>query len=185
MAKKDVLDRIQAAMTHGFDPIDIAMAIDAFARHVANGLEPRDAMSRGFGLKTTTPAELNRAALELMELPQVAKLIVDYKAEIKAKADAKRASAESVVYDIGRAMTDARLAYDTACERGNASAMVAASQLMAKLHGLLVDKQEVKHGPLKGLSDDELDSEIAKYAAIAVIDKAKNGTETTTPASPS
>jgi hypothetical protein len=185
VAKKDVLNRIQAAMTHGFDPIDIALAIDTFARHVGNGIEPRDSMMKAFGLKETAPAELHRAAMELLEMPQVTKLVDEYKAENKSKADAKRAAAESVTYDIGRAMTDARLAYDTACERGNASAMVAASQLMAKLHGLLVDKQEVKHGPLKGLSDDELDSEIAKYAAISVIDKAKNGPETTTSTSTS
>ena len=171
---KDVLKRIEAAMSHGFDPLDIALAIDSFARLLAGGVEPRDAFKKAFSLKETSPAELHRAAYELGELDQVKKLVDQYKAELKAKADAKRAEAEAVQYDLRQAMVDARLAYETAADRGNASAMVAASQLMAKLHGLLVEKTEVKHGPLKGLSDDELDAEIAKYASIAVIDKVKN-----------
>lgn len=173
---KDVLKRIEAAMSHGFDPMDIALAIDSFARLLASGTEPRDAFKKAFALKETGPAELHRAAYELSQLPQVEKLVATYKAELKQKADAKRAEAEAVRYDIRQAMTDARLAYETAADRGNASAMVAASQLMAKLHGLLIDKQEIKHGPMKHLSDDELDAEIAKYAGIAIIDKVKNGT---------
>lgn len=171
MAKKDdILNTVRAATTHGFDPLDIALAIDAFARLLAADVEPRDAFKKAFNLKETGPAELHRAAYELQTQPQVEKLVAQYRAENKAKADAKRAEAEAVAYDLRIAMADARLAYQTAADRGNASAMVAASQLMAKLHGLLIDKQEVRQGPLKNLSDEELDAEIAKYAAIAVID---------------
>lgn len=176
MAKKDdILNTVKAAATHGFDPLDIALAIDSFARLLAADVEPREAFKKAFTLRETGPAELHRAAYELQTQPQVEKLVAQYRSENKAKAEAKRAEAEAAAYDLRIAMADARLAYETARDRGNASAMVAASQLMAKLHGLLIDKQEIKHGPMKNMSDEELDAEIAKYAAIAAIDKVKNG----------
>ena len=55
--------------------------------------------------------------------------------------------------------------------RGNGQPAAAVSALMgiAKLHGLLIDKKEIRSGPLDAKSDDELDAIIRGAAAEAKI----------------
>lgn len=172
---KNVMASIEAAMTHGLDPTGVALSIDRFARLVAEGKEPVVAFRTVFDMKKASSSHIYAAAHTLMVKTAVKDLIEHYKKEYVNEQARKQKEAEGKTheYDIKQAMVDARLAFESAKERGNASAMVAASTLMAKLHGLLVDKQEVKHGPMKHMSDAELDGEIAKYAAMGVIDKAK------------
>ena len=50
---------------------------------------------------------------------------------------------------------------DLAHEKGQAGAAVSASSALAKLHGLIVDKREVRH-VVADLTDEELEAELAE-----------------------
>lgn len=54
-------------------------------------------------------------------------------------------------------------------ENGQPAAAVSALMGIAKLHGLLIDKKEIRSGPLDAKSDDELDAIIRGAAAEAKI----------------
>lgn len=58
---------------------------------------------------------------------------------------------------------------DLAREKGQPAAAVSALMGIAKLHGLLIDKKEIRSGPLDAKSDDELDAIIRGAAAEAKI----------------
>jgi phage terminase small subunit len=70
------------------------------------------------------------------------------------------------VHDVTVASMTAELeeAREAAMAAGQASAAVQATMGIAKLHGLLVDKREVRH-PIEDLTDEELDRKLAEARA--------------------
>lgn len=74
----------------------------------------------------------------------------------KAQEIAQAVVAEELGYDLKAAMLEAREAFDVAKLKENGGAMVAAATLRAKLNGLLVDRSEVRTGPLDAMEHDEL-----------------------------
>jgi hypothetical protein len=64
-------------------------------------------------------------------------------------------------------MLEADEAFKVAKSKENGGAMVAAATLRAKLNGLLVDKKEIRTGPLDGLDHEQLKALDAAIAALA------------------
>jgi phage terminase small subunit len=88
--------------------------------------------------------------------------------EVSARVQALRAPVvERVQYGLEQAMLEAEEAMKVAKIKENGGAMVAAVQLRAKLNGLLVDRKEVRTGPLESMPDDALDKVIAQKAKEA------------------
>ena len=81
-------------------------------------------------------------------------------------AELRRPLNDLTKYGLTEALADARDAFNVSKGKGNGGAMTAAATLMAKLHGLLVDRREVRTGPLDGLSASEL-TEINQVIAQA------------------
>lgn len=64
---------------------------------------------------------------------------------------------------------------ELARQNGQPAAAVSALMGVAKLHGLLIDKKEIRSGPLDAKSDDELDAIIRRTAAEAQISLGPSG----------
>jgi phage terminase small subunit len=72
-------------------------------------------------------------------------LLSNNPAVMEAVASVRKAVAETAKYDTEKAMEEARKSMEFARETGDASAMVKAIELRAKLMGLLTIKQDVRH----------------------------------------
>lgn len=76
---------------------------------------------------------------------------------------------EKMAYDLAAAMIEAEDALNLAKTVNNPGAAVAAITLRAKLSGLLIERKEVRTGPLDAASDDELDRIIRSAATEAQV----------------
>lgn len=63
---------------------------------------------------------------------------------------------ENIQYRLEQAMSEAGEAFTVAKTAGNGGAMVAAVQLRAKLNGLLIERKEIRTGPLDDASTEML-----------------------------
>ncbi len=99
-----------------------------------------------YDTRASKPTTVNRSAAELMDNPKIAARIAELRQPVVERAQ----------YSLMHAMRDARGAYEVAKKKGNGGAMVAAATLMAKLHGLLVERREVRASPLDNLTTIEL-----------------------------
>lgn len=136
---------------------------EAFAQAVANG---GVTLAAAYGAAYGAPnsPSLRACASTLARKPIVAARIAELRNMLAAKVS------ERVSYGIEEAMKEASAALDLANARGNPGAAVAAVQLRAKLMGLLVEKREVRSGPLDGMRPDELE---AMNEAVTAIRRAR------------
>jgi len=105
-----------------------------------------DAYRKAFDASRMTKANINQKAHKLLRKPEVERAINKHRAKM----------AEQFEYDLRAAMADAREAYTFAKQTNNAGAMVSAATLMAKLNGRLVERREVRSGPLDQIPTDDL-----------------------------
>jgi hypothetical protein len=105
-----------------------------------------------------------KEASKLMRHPLIAPRITEFKVMVSNKV------VERIVYDTQAAMQEAHQAFNLALRRENPAAMIAAVTLRAKLNGLIVDKAEIKAGPLDELSDSDI---FALHDALLVFTQSK------------
>lgn len=106
--------------------------------------------------KDSKDGTIRKEAHKLLRLEHILKRLI----ELRSKSE------QVAIYGLNEAMAEARAAYDLALATGTPSAMVAATQLRAKLAGILVEKREVTN-TVKELPNDELDRRIREVAAKA------------------
>ncbi|MGN6728233.1 MAG: terminase small subunit [Rhodanobacteraceae bacterium] len=106
----------------------------AFLHHFASGMTAKDAaIAAGY-----SKDRARSHAYDLVRHPQI-------RAELDKIAEKAR---EETAYTIAEAFREAGEAIEHAKEKGNPNAHVRAVELRARLHGLLVDKLEVKAEPV-------------------------------------
>lgn len=76
---------------------------------------------------------------------------------------------EKTAYGLAEAMAEVEEARQFAVSLDNPNAVIAAVSLKAKLNGLLIDRKEIRTGPLEATTDDELDRIIRGAAAEAQV----------------
>lgn len=132
---------------------------EAFCQAIVSGLSQADAYRKAYSAEAMKPPTVQKRASELMA-----------NGEVRGRVEALRKPVvKKLQYGLEQAMAEAEEAFEVAREKGNGGAMVAAATLRAKLNGLLVDRKEVRHGPLGDLPDAELDKFIADKAKEAGI----------------
>lgn len=99
---------------------------------------------------------IKRRAHDIVHNPRVAARIEEL----------RRSAADKVGYGLQQAMLEAERAYKVAEEGRNGGAMVAAATLRAKLNGLLIDRKEIRTGPLDDLTRDDLKAIDAALSTI-------------------
>ena len=110
-----------------------------------------EAYRRAYNTQKMKSATVNRQAKALIDTPKVA-------ARIERLFDYIRARHDVTVDSLTQELDEARV---SAMFLGNPSAAVSATMGKAKLHGLVVDRQDVKtRVSLDDLTDDELDAYI-------------------------
>lgn len=131
----------------------------------SNGTE---AYRRVYCSENMKPTSINRAVTELLANPNIQAYLATLRAEVEKKVVS--AVANTAIYDRAAAMAEAKEAYDVSASKGNGAGMVAATQLRAKLNGLIVDKAEVKTSVIDELSDED---SLAVLNALTAISKAR------------
>ena len=132
---------------------------EAFCIAIIKGMSQADAYRSAYNAGSMKNETIQKRASELMSDGEVAGRVEELRAPIVEEAQ----------YALKDAMDEAREAFDVAKGKENGGAMVAAVALRAKLNGLLIDRSEVKTGPLDNLEHDEIR---ALNAAISAIEKA-------------
>lgn len=119
---------------------------EAFCQAIVSGMSQADAYRSAYDAGRMKAETVQNKAHVLMK-----------NGEVRVRVEALRAPVvEELRYDLKTAMKEAMEAYEVAKDRGNGGAMVAATTLRAKLYGLLVERKEVRTGPLDDLGYDEL-----------------------------
>lgn len=133
---------------------------EAFALAVVSGMNQSDAYRSAYDAGKMKPTTVTVKASELMTDGNVAVRIAELRAPV----------AQAVQYGLEQAMMEAQEAFEVSKAKENGGAMVAAATLRAKLNGLLIDRKEVRTGPL-----DEMDFESvrAMHDAIDTIQRAR------------
>lgn len=129
---------------------------EKFCQGIVSGLTQSDAYRAAYACKNATNDSVNQMASKMM-------------ANIKCISrveELRRPVIEKVQYGLEQAMAEAAEAFLVSKNKEQGGAMVAAVQLRSKLNGLLVDRSEVRTGPLDSLEHDELK---AMYAAISTL----------------
>lgn len=139
---------------------------EAFCQAIVSGMSQADAYRKAYDAVNMKPATVQSKACILMTDGKVRARVDELRAPVVAEMQ----------YGLKEAMLEAREAFEVAREKGNGGAMTAAVQLRSKLNGLLVDRSEVRTGPLDGLGHGELK---ALDQAIAAISKASGAAEKT------
>lgn len=133
---------------------------EAFALAVVSGMNQSDAYRSAYNAENMKPETVQKRASELMGDGEVAGRVAELRAPVIAK----------VQYGLQEAMQEAAEAFEVAKAKDNGGAMVAAATLRAKLNGLLVDRKEVRTGPLDGM---DFESVQAMHDAIDAIQRAR------------
>ena len=123
---------------------------EAFCRKYVDCGVGADAYRAAYGQRKQPDKVMWEMASSLLARPNVRKR-VNFLTEQKTKVVVEQAG-----YSLIDAMRDARGAYEVAREKGNGGAMTAAATLMSKLYGLLIERREVRTGPLDALEPAEL-----------------------------
>jgi len=126
------------------------MAITAqqekFCQFVISGLNQSDAYRAAYSCGKMKDKTINNRAYELMKNGDVAGRISELRSPVVKKLQ----------YTLEKAMEEAEDALKVSREKEQGGAMVAAVTLRAKLNGLLVDRKEIRTGPLDDLNFSEL-----------------------------
>lgn len=119
---------------------------EAFCQAIVSGISQADAYRKAYDAKSMKPAVVQNKASLLMK-----------KGEVRVRIEnLRRPVIEKLQYGLEQAMAEAAEAFAVSKAKEQGGAMVAAVQLRAKLNGLLVDRSEVRTGPLDGLTHEEL-----------------------------
>lgn len=119
---------------------------EAFCQAIVSGVTQADAYRTAYAAGKMKPETIQKRASELMA-----------DGEVKGRVDELRKPVvEKLQYGLEQAMMEAAEAFQVAKSKENGGAMVAAVTLRSKLNGLLVERSEVKTGPLDGVAHDEL-----------------------------
>ena len=118
---------------------------EAFCLAIASGLNYSDAYRKAYDASTMKPATINRKAKALTDNGKISTRI----------SAMRKPVVEKMQYGLEQAMGEAEQAFVVARNREQGGAMVAAVQLRSKLNGLLVERSEVRTGPLDNLPPDE------------------------------
>lgn len=119
---------------------------EAFCQAIVSGMSQADAYRKAYDAQNMKAETIQKRASELMANGEVAGRVLSLRAPVIAELH----------YDLKAAMEEAAQAFEVAKGKENGGAMVAAVALRAKLNGLLVDRSEVRTGPLDGIDHDEL-----------------------------
>lgn len=105
-----------------------------------------DAYRAAYDAEKMKPETVQRKACELMKDGKVSARIAALRTPV----------VQRLQYGLEQAMREAEEAFAVAKAKENGGAMVAAVQLRAKLNGLLVEKKEIRTGPLDDASTEML-----------------------------
>lgn len=130
-----------------------------FAQLVAKGEAPQNA----YVLAGYSEQGAAQSASRLLKHAEVLRRIAQIRAAVSERA------IEKTAYGLAEAMAEVEEARKFAVSLDNPNAVIAAVSLKAKLNGLLIDKKEIRTGPLDSATDDELDRIIRSAAAEAEI----------------
>lgn len=130
-----------------------------FAQLVAKGETPPKAYVLAGYSEAGAAQSANRLLKDADVLARVAEL----------RANLTERLVEKTAYDLAKAMQETDEALRLALAKENPGAAVAAITLRSKLNGLLVDKKEIRTGPLEEKSEAELDDIIRRAAAEAQV----------------
>lgn len=125
---------------------DLTPKQEKFCQGVVKGLSQADAYRSAYNAKNMKPEVVQVKASELM---------ANGKVKVRV-AELRKPVVEKVQYGLEQAMREAEDALQVAKAKENGGAMVAAVQLRAKLNGLLVEKKEIRTGPLDDASTETL-----------------------------
>lgn len=119
---------------------------EAFCQAIVSGLSQADAYRKAYDAKAMKPAVIQNKASLLMK-----------RGEVRVRIENLRKPViEKLQYGLEQAMAEAADAFAVSKAKEQGGAMVAAVQLRAKLNGLLVDRSEVRTGPLDDASTEVL-----------------------------
>lgn len=130
---------------------------EAFCQAIMSGMSQADAYRKAYDAGNMKAETIQKRASELMGNGEVAGRVQELRAPVVAELQ----------YDLKTAMLEAEDAFKVAKTKENGGAMVAAVTLRAKLNGLLVERSEVRTGPLDGLEHEELKQINAAIGALA------------------
>jgi len=119
---------------------------EAFALAVVSGMSQADAYRATYSAGNMKPETVQESASRLMADRKVSARVAELRAPIIAK----------VQYGLEDAMREAAEAFEVSRAKENGGAMVAAATLRAKLNGMLIDRKEVRTGPLDGMDFDTM-----------------------------
>lgn len=129
---------------------------EAFAQAVASGMNQSDAYRSAYSATNMKAATIHVKACELMAEGKIRGRV----------AELRQPAIKEAQYDLLQAMKEAAEAMEVARSKENGGAMVAAVTLRAKLSGLLIEKKEIRTGPLEGLPPDDAKALIEAIDAI-------------------
>ena len=119
---------------------------EAFCHAIVSGMTQADAYRSAFNASKMKAATIQEAASRLMADSKVSARVAELRAPV----------VEKLQYNLEQAMLEAAEAFEVSRSKENGGAMVAAVTLRAKLNGLLVERKEIRTGPLDGLEHDQL-----------------------------
>lgn len=130
-----------------------------FAQLVANGETP----PKAYVIVGYSEQGAAQSANRLLRDADVSRRIAELRSAVSERV------IEKTAYGLAEAMREAEDARAFAMTLDNPNAVIAAIALKAKLNGLLIDRKEIRTGPLESTTDDELDSIIRRSATEAQI----------------
>lgn len=123
---------------------------------VCENLSYSDAYRACFDCSKRTPLQVNSAAGSLARSPKVAARILAMRRGAEVAAVAKTS------YTLADAIKEAEDLRAMAVEKGQVAAATQAASLKAKLAGHLIDRKEIKSGPLEDTDVEELEALLAE-----------------------
>lgn len=105
-----------------------------------------DAYRAAYDAEKMKPETVQRRACELMKDSKITARVSELRTPV----------VQRLQYGLEQAMREAEEAFAVARAKENGGAMVAAVQLRARLNGLLVEKKEIRTGPLDDASTEML-----------------------------
>ena len=131
---------------------------EAFCHAIVSGMTQADAYR----------ASYNASAMKAETIQKKASLLMT-NGEVRGRVESLRAPVvEKLKYNLETAMLEAEEAFKVSKSKENGGAMVAAVTLRAKLNGLLVERKEIRTGPLDGLEHDQLKAIDEAITAIQI-----------------
>lgn len=129
---------------------------EAFAQAIASGMNQSNAYRAAYNAGTMSAATINVKASQVMANGKVSVRV----------AELRKPVIDALQYGIKEAMAEAEEALQVCRAKENGGAMVSAITLRSKLMGLLVEKKEIRSGPLDGMPAQEAAALIETIDAI-------------------